>query len=91
MMNDRHLWEEPDCPQTVRLDPSVNISIDPFPDFGYLTTALAPLMYPLKEEAAAVGTYVAAHAYMPSAISRAVQCGVRRWGGMQFRTLCSHV
>ena len=49
-MNDRHLWEEPDCPQTVRLDPSVNISIDPFPEFGSLTTALAPLISPVPLE-----------------------------------------
>ena len=40
-------------------------------------TTLTALPF-VKEEAAAVGTYVAAHAYMPSAITRAVQCGVRR-------------
>ena len=31
----------------------------------------------IVEEATACGTYVAAHAYMPSAIRRAVECGVR--------------
>jgi hypothetical protein len=31
----------------------------------------------IVEEAEAAGTYVCAHAYMPSAIKRAVQCGVR--------------
>jgi hypothetical protein len=31
----------------------------------------------IVEEAEAAGTYVCAHAYMPSAIKRAIQCGVR--------------
>lgn len=32
----------------------------------------------IVEEAEAAGTYVCAHAYMPDAIRRAVECGVRR-------------